>query len=68
MKVQWEGQDIRAGRRVWKDMECMICDDPHREFRPTLVVLKTGRIMFSGDWKAMAEYLTEHEYRPTEDR
>lgn len=69
MKVQWDAGDVRAGRRVWKDMECMICCDPHDYRHPAVViVLETGRVMTIGSKEEVAAYLTEHDYLPTRER
>lgn len=68
MKVQWEVGDIRAGRHVWRDMECMICADPHDWRHPAaLIVLETGRIMKLGTKEEIAAYMTENGYTPTKE-
>lgn len=68
MKIQWEETDVRAGRHVWRDAECMICANPsdYRAFA-VIVVLETGRVMTIGTKAEVAEYLTKFEYRPTEE-
>lgn len=69
MKVQWEATDIRAGRRVWRDRECVLGADPSDHRAPVVVmVLETGRVMTIGSKDEVAAYLTENEYRPTEER
>ncbi|QIG69194.1 hypothetical protein EVB78_160 [Rhizobium phage RHph_N1_15] len=65
MKVQWEESDVRAGRHVWRDMECMIGADPNDYRAPAvIIVLETGRVMKIGSKAEIAEYLTEYGYRP----
>ncbi len=69
MQVKWEPSDVRAGRRVWRDMECMIGADPHDYRAPSvIIVLETGRVMTIGTKDEVAAYLTEHEYRPTKEK
>ncbi|MBD9511584.1 hypothetical protein IB265_33040 [Ensifer sp. ENS10] len=69
MKVTWDEGDIRAGRRVWRDMECMIGADPNDWRHPAVViVLETGRVMIIGTKVEVAEYLTKNDYRPTKEK
>lgn len=74
MKVQWEPNDIRRGRRVWRDMECVICsedyssDDNVPAPRYALVVVETSRIMMYGVERQVVEYLNEWGYRPTQEK
>lgn len=65
MKIQWEANDIRVGRHVWRDMECMICGSPGDWREPkVLIVLETGRVMKIGTEEELASYMTEWEYSP----
>ncbi|WLR90945.1 hypothetical protein [Shinella zoogloeoides] len=69
MKIQWEEVDIRAGRHVWRDMECMICCNPENYRDPAvLVVLQTGRVMKIGTKAEIADYMTEYRYTPIKER
>lgn len=70
MKVQWEDTDLRKGRRVWRDMECIIAqsDGTIAERLTAIVVLETGRIMFHGHDVDVAKYMTENDYRPCEEK
>lgn len=67
MKVQWEETDIRKGRRVWRDLPCMIVKTDDGE-HCALIVLETGRIMTLGDAAHLAAYMTEWDYRPTKEK
>lgn len=70
MKVQWEDTDVRRGRRVWRDMECVIAgaDDYATGGLVAIIVVETARIMMTGTTQTAAEYLTKWEYRPVKDR
>jgi len=69
MKVIWDEGDVRAGRRVWRDMECMIGADPNDYRHPAvIIVVETGRVMKIGSKAEIATYLTENDYRPVMDK
>jgi hypothetical protein len=69
MKIQWEESDVRSGRHVWRDAECIIGTDPE-DWRAmaVILVLESGRVMRIGTKEEIASYLTEHGYRPTKDK
>lgn len=64
MKVTWEEHDMRPGRIVHRDMDCMICRAYVLEAPVVLVVIETGRVMYIGTQKEMADYMTENAYFP----
>lgn len=70
MKVEWEPTDLRAGRRVWRELECIIgkSDGSFRDCLVTVTVLKSGRIMVHGNEEEVAKYMSENNYRPCKER
>lgn len=69
MKVNWEDTDVRSGLKVWRDAPCLIVGD-HNDHRAAhgVIVLSSGRIMVMGTKAQVAAYMTENEYRPTEEK
>lgn len=69
MKIQWEFTDVWKGRRVWRDLECIIATtDGYTNRLVVLVVLENGRIMVIGTEEEVAKYMTENDYLPYNEK
>jgi len=69
MKITWEATDLYKGRRVYRDMECMIAStDGYSNRYVVLVVLENGRIMKAGTEEQVAVYMNENGYLPYKEQ